>query len=109
MGEDFDLTNAFETLKGMLNSEDGKKQIENIVSQFGGGNCEEESPVSDDMEMLLKIKQIMSAANKAENSRSTELLRSLAPLLKPSKREQIEKAVKLMNMSKIINIMKEMG
>ena len=109
MNEELDLSNAVEMLKEMLGSDDGKKQIENIVSQFGGNADNDNGVNAADMEMLLKIKKIMSAANSGENTRQTEFLRSLAPLLGPSRRRRIDNAVRLMNMSNIINVMKEMG
>ena len=108
MSEELDLSGAVETLKGMLESDEGQKKIEDILSQFGGGESKESGIDTQDMETIMKIKKIMTAANNSDNTRQTEFLRSLAPMLKPARRKRVDEAIRLMNMTKIIEVMKEM-
>ena len=45
--------------------------------------------------------------NDAENSRQAAFLRSLAPLLKPERRDKLNKAVRLLGMGKAIEVLKQ--
>lgn len=113
------LGGAIEKLKDMLSSEDGKSQIQDIIGMFAGGGDEEQSggdtaPSNSgdggfdpsDMEMLLKIRQVVHAMNDEESNRHAVFLRSLRPYLKESRQKKLDSAVRLISAA---NAMKMLG
>ena len=56
--------------------------------------------------MLLKLQKIMSLSGNNENDKS-KLLLSLKPFLKDERKNKVDKAVQLMNISKIISVFKD--
>ncbi len=61
-----------------------------------------------DMATMLKLKTIMDSMNKKDDPRSNLLL-SLKPFLKESRRKKVDQYVNLFNMSKIMDVLKESG
>ena len=110
MADELDLSGAVDMLKNMLNNEEGQQQIQNIVSMLGGENQTEQPQKTNDpdnIEMIMKLQKVMSIVNDAENSRQAAFLRSLAPLLKPERRDKLNKAVRLLGMGKAIEVLKQ--
>ena len=123
MSDGQNLSNAVDMLKNMLGSEEGQQQIQGIVSMLGGessGNAQSESSENsensenkpsnfnaDDAEMMMKLQKVMSAAKSAENGREAAFLRTLAPLLRPERRDKLNNAVKILGMSRAIKIFKD--
>lgn len=112
MENEIDLSNAVNMLQEMLGSEDGKQQIESIVSALGGAH-NENPPASaqgfgtDNIDMMLKIQKVMTLMNNNKNSKQTALLQSLCPLLRPERRTTVENAVKFLSMGHAIKLFKE--
>lgn len=106
---DSDLSGAIKMLEGMLNTEDGQKKIEDILSTFTNKEDTEKNDGfnSDDIEMMMKIKKAMSVMNSVSNERQTVFLRSLGEMLNPSRREKVDNAIKILNMGKMIDVLKE--
>lgn len=61
-----------------------------------------------DMEMLLKMKAMIDKMNVKDDPRSN-LLMSLKPYLKESRKDKLDQYVQLMNMSKMIDFLPFMG
>ena len=57
--------------------------------------------------MLLKLQKIMSLSGKNDDNDKAKLLLSLKPFLKDERKNKVDKAVQLMNISKIISIFKD--
>ena len=93
---------TFEMLSSMLNN-----------SGSTNGNTSNNSTSSDgsgiDMETLLKIGNIISKMNSSENDARANLLLSLKPYLKESRKNKVEQYVKLLNMSKVLEIINPNG
>lgn len=112
-----ELSNAVDMLKNMLSSDEGQKQIQNIVSAFGGMSENTDYKKSEDnkfddsnrenIEMMMKIQKIMSVMKESEGSRQAELLRSLAPFLKEERREKLNAAARLLGVGKAIEALKQ--
>ena len=64
---------------------------------------------SIDMGTMLRIKQIIDNMNKQKDNPRSNLLLSLKPYLKPSRKQKIDQYIQLFNMSDIIENMKPMG
>lgn len=62
-----------------------------------------------DINMLLKMKSIMDKMNTNKNDPRSNLLMSLKPYLKESRKSKVEQYVKLFNMTKIIDVFNQNG
>lgn len=139
MSDGLDLSGAFEKLQDMLSTPDGQEQIQGMLSAFTGGsenkNSNEQSfecgggsvnsqalsipktqgtsgaEFSDMItpDMIFKIQRIMTLLNKNKSDTSVEFLRCLKPLLKESRRARIDKAVKIITLIKVMEILKKEG
>lgn len=114
MDENFDFSGAVDKFREMFSGEEGKEQLRGILEMFqsepqnkppeeneGGG-------FDFDPSMLFKIQKILSAANNKEQNERAKLLISLKPFLGKDRRDKVDKAVQLMNMSKVLSVFKEM-
>ena len=120
-----DFSKAFEKVQQMLSDSDGQSQIQNILNMFSNeptpaeepDNCSSLPVLSNsassfdpsDLEMLLKIKNIMSAMNNNKNSQQSDFLRSLKPFLKTERQAKLEQAIKFMNAAKVFKAFKEIN
>lgn len=116
MDENMDLSGAVDMLKDMLSNEEGQQQIQNILGMFGGGQEESGSPGMatggidpDNVEMMLKIQQVMAAMNSRKNDSQTRFLQSLKPFLKPERQKKVDSAVRLLGMTRALEVMKSMN
>ncbi len=112
MAEDMDLSGIVEKIQEMFSTEEGKSQIQDIASMIGT-NTDESGSVNnissfDNIEMIMKINSIMSAMNSAEATRQVNFLKSLGPLLKPSRQSKVDNAVKFLSMGRAIEAFKNM-
>lgn len=88
-----------EKLSSMLNGSTNNSSSSSTSSQSSG----------IDMETLLKISNIISKMNNSQNDARANLLLSLKPYLKESRRGKVEQYVKLLNMSKVLEIINPNG
>lgn len=116
MGEEsIDLSGAVDMLKNMMSSDDGQQQIQNILRMFHGDAPPENQPPgtgtggidSDNLEMMLKLQQAMTRMNSQKNNEQTQLLLALKPFLKPSRQEKVDRAMKLMKLTGVLEIMRD--
>lgn len=109
-----DLTGAIDTLKDMLSGEDGQQQIQNILNMFSG-NTPENTAIGnatggidpENLQLMFKIQNIMSKLNNKKNNSQTQLLSALRPFLKPSRREKVDTAMRLLSFSDVFEIIRE--
>ena len=92
--------------------------LSNLVSMFNNSsssnsnassNATENNGPSIDMETLLKMKTIMEKMNNNKNDPRSQLLLSLKPYLKDSRKEKVEQYIKLFNMSKVLEVLNFTG
>ena len=95
MGETPDMSSIFELLSSVKNTQNATDSSENNSS---AGNCEK-----TDMETKIKIMKIMNSINSNENTASTNLLNSLKPFLRDTKKEKIDQYIRLLKISNIIS------
>lgn len=115
---DDNISNAISQLQNMLTSEDGKKNIENMLGSFGiGGNSTQPSQESDfgmssfnmpSPDNFAMMRNVMEALQRHDDPRS-QLLLALKPYLSSSRSAKIDKAIMLLSLGKIPSIMKFMG
>ena len=120
---------AFEKLNEMLSSEDGQKQISDILSMFSASGEEADSTAesspkppeqrteeknfqssgfsSADFDMLSKAQKLLGAAGKGgKKDKNTAFLEALKPFLKKERQEKLDGAVKLIGAA---SMFKEFG
>ena len=125
------MSDVFKTLSNMLNSnnipDNVKELINNIqASSSNSSNSNDNKDVSSntsetsssfnnngsndsqnsgiDMDTILKISKIVSKINNSQNDARANLLLSLKPYLKESRKNKVEQYVKLLNMSKVLEV-----
>lgn len=77
---------------------------------FASANsCNNSDNGMPDMETMLKIAKIMKAMNSNKSNPSADLLCSLKPFLRESKKEKVDQYVKFLKMSSIISEMNKPG
>lgn len=125
MDSGFDIGSAIEQLKGMMGSEDGQDRIRNIVNMFSSGedtsydndqsDYDEPPPSNGDgpdpetLAMMMKLTKAMGAMNNHKNSPGAELLRTLRPFLRSQRRNKVDEAVKLLSLTSVLDILKEVN
>lgn len=114
MEENFDFQGAVDKVREMFSGEDGKAQLMEIMNMFRDEPEEkqQEEKESDngfdfDPMMFLKLQKIMSLMGDGKNNDKANLLLSLKPFLKDERKNKVDKAVQLMNISKIISVFKD--
>ena len=129
MEDNLDLNEGFSKLSEMLSTEDGQKQISDIISALQGDGSEDNSPLSGilsslgmgdekkqeekpktsgfdlDFETLGKIKKLLSAGS-GKNNHNTALLQSIKPFLQDGRREKVDSLIKIMSYA---SVFKEFG
>lgn len=62
-----------------------------------------------DINTIMKIQQIMNSINNSSNDSRTNLLLSLKPYLKESRKNKIDQYIQIMKMGKIIEMINPLG
>lgn len=109
----------FKNLSNMLGNTENSDNIKNIISNFtSNNNSNNDNSSSDtnnfdfsniDMETIMKVKNIMSKMNSKKDDPRSNLLLSLKPYLKPSRKEKLDQYMKFMNLSSMIEVFNTMG
>ncbi|MBQ9314725.1 MAG: hypothetical protein IJ220_07040 [Clostridia bacterium] len=60
-----------------------------------------------DMEMMMKLMQVLKSSN--QDSPSKELLKSLKPFLNDARKEKVDQYIKILGMTKALEIFNELG
>ena len=112
--ESMDLSGAMEMLKEMLSGDEGQQTIQNILGMLGNQEPEAVSPGvvtggidPENLALMMRLQKAMTVMNSRKNNSQSQLLMALKPFLKPSRREKVEHALQMMNISQVIAVMKE--
>ena len=62
-----------------------------------------------DLNMMLKMKSIIDSMNKEQNDPRANLLRSLKPYLKPSRKDKVDTYIKIFSMGKMFEAINPLG
>ena len=134
MNENNDMSQVMENLSSMLSSnnipdsvkellnnlkssndskEDTSSNTSQILSDLSNNNSGYDSNSSNnpqiDMETMLKIGRIISMMNDSGNDDRANLLLSLKPYLRESKKNKLSQYIKLLNMSRALEIFNNDG
>lgn len=105
-----DMSELFSKFSNMINEGNIPDEMKNILSSMQNGNKEEktegeekDSP-SIDFETIMKMKQIMEKMKGTEKDPRANLLLSLKPYLKESRKDKVDQYIKLFSMGKAMEI-----
>lgn len=90
------------------NSANNNFSFDDFFKNASSGNSQNDMP-NFDVGMMLKMKSIMDSMNKEQNDPRANLLKSLKPYLKPSRKEKVEQYIKLFSMGKVFEMMGSFG
>lgn len=114
---DGDMSNLINQINNMIQNNQIPEDIQNIINNLGSSSKDNENtdnkkddvsqescsnPIPDfDIETMMKIKSIMDSMKLQKNDPRANLLRSLKPYLKESRKSKIDQYIQLFSMSKV--------
>lgn len=114
MSEEIDFSGIADMIGELLSNDEGKQQIQNVLSMLGGEPAEKTAPGMatgginpDNIELILKLNQVMSVMNDPKSGKQTAFLHSLKELLRPERREKVDSAIKFLSIGKAIKAFKK--
>lgn len=112
----------FKNLSSMLGSSNSSGDFNNVISNFASNFNNNSSTDSTnnasnnnfdfsniDLETIMKIKNIMGSLNSKKDDPRSNLLLSLKPYLKPSRKEKLDQYMKFMNLASMLDTFNTMG
>lgn len=111
---DNEMNNMFEQLGQMFKNnefpDDIKNLLNNIKNSSNDNNSTENSNDSNiDINTILKMKKIMDSVNSNKDDPRSNLLLSLKPYLKESRRKKVDQYIQLFGIGKAFEIMNSLG
>ena len=116
--DEAEMSDMIKNISKMINDgnipDDIKNIVNNLKSDGSSGNNSDASSSSNsstpniDIETILKMKSIFEKMNSSEDPRAN-LLRSLKPYLKESRKSKVDQYIQLFNMTKVMDILKPNG
>ncbi len=114
---DAEMSDMIKNISNMINSGNIPDDLKNIISNLKSDNSSSNN-ASDvnsnsttpniDIDTILKMKSIFEKMNSTDDPRAN-LLRSLKPYLKESRKSKVDQYIQLFNMSKVMDIFKQNG
>lgn len=106
------MADMMDTLKGIL-GDDAEDKIKTVLNGLQSGDLPvnvtdgggESLPSGDMTEYLSQIKSLVGKMGSANDSRSNLLL-SLKPYMRPERRQSIDNAVKILNLTRLAGFFK---
>ena len=114
-----EMSDMIKNISNMINNGNIPDDIKNIINNFkpdNGSSVNNSGTSSDstsstpniDIDTILKMKSIFEKMNSTDDPRAN-LLRSLKPYLKESRKSKVDQYIQLFNMSKVMDIFKPNG
>ncbi len=113
-----DMSELFNKFSSMINEGNIPDEMKSILSSMSSNKSESSSNTYSsgsnssnsniDFETLMKMKSIMEKMNNNNDPRANLLL-SLKPYLKESRREKIDQYIKLFGMSQVLEMLNKSG
>lgn len=91
------MADAMETLKGIL-GDDAEDKIKNVMSSISGNSA---GGQDNSLEYIMQMKDIMSKLVNNRDDPRSNLLMSLRPYMRNERRQSIDNAVRLLNLTKL--------
>ncbi len=111
-----DMSELFSKFSNMVNEGNIPDEMKNILSSLSNNNEREESEKQEnsdsssiDFETIMKMKTVMEKMKGNGSDPRANLLLSLKPYLKESRKEKVDQYIKLFSMSKVMEIFANNG
>lgn len=97
------------------NNSSNQSKASSISENSSNGNSSQENANNSsdmpniDLGTMLKMKSIIDSMNQQQNDPRANLLRSLKPYLKPSRKEKVDQYIKLFSMGKMFEVLNPLG
>lgn len=95
------MADAMDTLKNLL-GDGAEDKIKNVMNSFSGDSPSAES---ESMEVA-QIREMINQLGSSRNDPRSNLLMSLKPYMRETRRNSIDSAVKLLNLTKLSQLFK---
>lgn len=95
------MADAMDTLKNLL-GDDAEDKIKNVMSSFSGDSPSTESESAE----IAQIREMINQLGSSRNDPRSNLLMSLKPYMRETRRHSIDSAVKLLNLTKLSQLLK---
>ncbi len=101
------MADAMDTLKNIL-GDGAEDKIKNVMSSLSSqdGN-DNQSLNSDSLDQIMQLKHIMDSMTTDRSNPRTNLLLSLKPYMRGSRKQSIDSAVRLLGLSNITKLLKK--
>lgn len=123
-----DMSNLMEQINNMMKNNqipDDIKNIINSMSQNSSNSGNTDSQVKDtsssentssdssipefDMATIMKLKRVMESMKSSSNDPRANLLKSLKPYLKDSRKEKVDQYIQIFGMGKVFEMLNPLG
>lgn len=112
-----DMNNIINQLNTMLKDSGSLENIKNIFDNLKNSSTNSNSSKEDssyenpeiDINTILKLKKVMDSMNSKKDDPRSNLLLSLKPYLKESRRKKVDEYVKLFGLGKAFEVMNSLG
>ena len=120
-----DMSEIFQKMNEMLKNNEIPDSIKNMMNNINANgtgmsssdSSREQQTSSEsssdmpnfDMATMLKMKSVIDNMNKTQNDPRANLLKSLKPYLKPSRKEKVDQYIKLFSMGKAFEALNPLG
>lgn len=116
---DNDMSSMMNQINDMLKNNEIPSDLKNIIDSFKNssnndssntGTSKNENSTPDiDMGTILKLKQVMDSMNSNKDDPRTNLLLSLKPYLKDSRKQKVDQYIKLFGLGKAFETFNSLG
>ena len=116
-----DMSEIIQKMNEMLKNNEIPDSIKNMIGNMNLNKNDMSSKTSTEqsssensepnlqIHTMLKIKTIIDNMNKTQNDPRANLLKSLKPYLKPSRKDKVDQYIKLFSMGKAFEILNPLG
>lgn len=113
-GASAEMEDLMGKIQEVLSDEESMKQISELAQMFSSessnDNTENSQHAAPDMGFdVSKLLLVQNAVQSAGNDKNTELLLALRPFLKDEKQAKVDKAVKVLKLLAVWNVLKDSG
>ena len=108
------LSDMIKNISQMINDGNIPDEMKDIINNLNSANSSSKNENSSsnnpniDFTTILKMKSIIDTVNSSEDPRAN-LLRSLKPYLKESRKSKVDQYIQLFNITKVMDILKPDG
>ena len=116
-----DMSDVIKNLSNMLNKDGMPENVKSMLNNFTSNMNEKEkkddisssdsssSGFDIDIGMIMKMKSIMDSMKNQKDDPRANLLLSLKPYLKESRKDKVDQYIKLFSMSKVLEVLNPLG